>query len=321
MALAFAGLRQRSSGDAQGVGRDARSLDDPARRWRCTRAGVSVTGLGQRAGHWSRCASPEFPPMIRRSSAPVRGSPRKRSRARRLERLGARRDTERLVVRVRERSVTRTSTIRPWSCSACTRRGLLDEATRARSVAWLLAMQSANGGWAAFDKDNNVAPAGADPVRRFRRDDRSAQRGRHRARDRDARRARRRPQPSGGRSRARIPVRRAGAGGLVVRPLGRQPYLRHRRGAAGARGGRRADGLAAGAARGPLAGRAPRTPTVGSARAASRTSIATARAAARAPRRRRRGRCSALVAAGGRSHPRRCARRRTCARPAPGARR
>ncbi|HEX4420538.1 MAG TPA: squalene--hopene cyclase [Kofleriaceae bacterium] len=32
--------------------------------------------------------------------------------------------------------------------------GVLDAATRARAVAWVLAMQSANGGWAAFDKDN-----------------------------------------------------------------------------------------------------------------------------------------------------------------------
>jgi squalene-hopene/tetraprenyl-beta-curcumene cyclase len=32
--------------------------------------------------------------------------------------------------------------------------GALDRATRDRAVAWVLAMQSANGGWAAFDKDN-----------------------------------------------------------------------------------------------------------------------------------------------------------------------
>jgi squalene-hopene/tetraprenyl-beta-curcumene cyclase len=32
--------------------------------------------------------------------------------------------------------------------------GVLDDATRSRAVAWVLAMQSANGGWAAFDKDN-----------------------------------------------------------------------------------------------------------------------------------------------------------------------
>lgn len=32
--------------------------------------------------------------------------------------------------------------------------GALDDATRARALAWLLAMQSKNGGWAAFDKDN-----------------------------------------------------------------------------------------------------------------------------------------------------------------------
>ncbi|HEX3480479.1 MAG TPA: squalene--hopene cyclase [Kofleriaceae bacterium] len=34
------------------------------------------------------------------------------------------------------------------------RAGALDEPTRARAVAWLLAMQCSSGGWAAFDKDN-----------------------------------------------------------------------------------------------------------------------------------------------------------------------
>ena len=32
--------------------------------------------------------------------------------------------------------------------------GALDEATRTRALAWIFAMQSASGGWAAFDKDN-----------------------------------------------------------------------------------------------------------------------------------------------------------------------
>jgi squalene-hopene/tetraprenyl-beta-curcumene cyclase len=32
--------------------------------------------------------------------------------------------------------------------------GALDDATRARALAWIFAMQSENGGWAAFDKDN-----------------------------------------------------------------------------------------------------------------------------------------------------------------------
>src|SRR5205823_5978119 len=34
------------------------------------------------------------------------------------------------------------------------RGGALDEATRRRALAWIFAMQSASGGWAAFDKDN-----------------------------------------------------------------------------------------------------------------------------------------------------------------------
>jgi len=38
--------------------------------------------------------------------------------------------------------------------TALHRAGALDDATRDRAIAWLLAMQCENGGWAAFDKDN-----------------------------------------------------------------------------------------------------------------------------------------------------------------------
>lgn len=37
---------------------------------------------------------------------------------------------------------------------ALQRAGVLDDSTRSRALAWIFAMQSKNGGWAAFDKDN-----------------------------------------------------------------------------------------------------------------------------------------------------------------------
>ena len=78
----------------------------------------------------------------------------------------------------------------------------------------------------------------------------------------------------------------------MVRALGREPHLRHRRRAAGARRGRRADGQPRPCAA-PCAGwTSARTATAGSARAASRTSSARRAAAGRARHRRPRGRCS-----------------------------
>ena len=42
-----------------------------------------------------------------------------------------------------------------WSLLALHRAGALDDTdARDRALAWILAMQSKNGGWAAFDKDN-----------------------------------------------------------------------------------------------------------------------------------------------------------------------
>jgi len=115
--------------------------------------------------HWSRCASPEFPPMIRRSSAPVRGSPRKRSRARRLERRvpgvipsGWSFEFENDLYPDVDDSA--------WSCSACTRRGCsMRPRGRARSRVARDAERKRRLG--RVRQGQHVAPAGADPVRRF----------------------------------------------------------------------------------------------------------------------------------------------------------
>ena len=70
-------------------------------------------------------------------------------------------------------------------------RALLDQprirAMIDRALGWTLAMQSSNGGWAAFDKDNDQPDHHEDPVLRLRRSARSAVGRRHGARARSAR--------------------------------------------------------------------------------------------------------------------------------------
>ena len=61
--------------------------------------------------------------------------------------------------------------------------------TRARE--WIVGLQSKNGGWGAFDADNDLPLSQQHPVRRSRRAARSADRGRHRALRLDAGAARR----------------------------------------------------------------------------------------------------------------------------------
>jgi hypothetical protein len=55
------------------------------------------------------------------------------------------------------------------------------EATRKRALDWLLAMQSKDGGWAAFDVDNNWEIPEARSLRGSQRDARSDLRRYHRA--------------------------------------------------------------------------------------------------------------------------------------------
>jgi squalene-hopene/tetraprenyl-beta-curcumene cyclase len=71
---------------------------------------------------------------------------------------------------------------------ALSRARLPDERRKQRAIEtgkrWLLGMQSANGGWGAFDKDNTTA--GREIPLRLRRGDRPTERGRDRARRRGA---------------------------------------------------------------------------------------------------------------------------------------
>ena len=118
-------------------------------------------------------------------------------------------------------------------------------------------MQSRGGGWGAFDKDNDKKLLTEDPVLRLRRGARPAVGRRHRACARSFRQARPAAQPPVHAAR-RSPIsrREQEADGSVVRPLGRQLSLRHRRRAAGARRPRRGHARALYRPRLRLAGRA-----------------------------------------------------------------
>ena len=184
---------------------------------------------------------------------------------------------ERLVVRVRERSLSRHRRHRDGAARRSTAPAHSTTRRATRALAWIFAMQSESGGWAAFDKDNTSRLPALIPFADFGEMIESAERGRHRARRRDARRARLRSHAPRGRARDRLPVRAAGARGLVVRPLGREPHLR-RRARCCRRSRRSASRWTASRCGAPCAGSSSaRTATVASAKAASRTSSATAR--------------------------------------------
>ena len=111
-----------------------------------------------------------------------------------------------------------------------------DDAVK-RGLDWLVGMQSRSGGWGAFDVDNEAMWLYKIPFCDFGKvtDEPSADVTAHALETLGARGRLRR------RRRAGSALFASGAGGrrLVVRPLGRQPPLRHRRRAARARGMRR----------------------------------------------------------------------------------
>ncbi len=168
-----------------------------------------------------------------------------------------------------------------------------------RAREWIEGLQSRDGGWAAFDADNTdeylnnipfsdhgalLDPPSPDLTGALRV---------------DADPARREPRRTGGEGGRRLPHADAAAGRLVVRPLGRQLHLRHLVGAL------RAELRPASSRRPrPCAGPPPgscrsRTGTAAGARTGTATgSTMTATSRRRARRRRRPGRCSALMAAG-----------------------
>ena len=119
-----------------------------------------------------------------------------------------RRAARRLGVPIRQPALSRCRRHRrrrPWRWTA--RRASIRRsdyrAALARAREWIVGMQSANGGWGAFDADNAYLLSQQHSVRRSRRAARSADRGRHRALRVDAGAARRDAANSaGGRARA-----------------------------------------------------------------------------------------------------------------------
>ena len=132
----------------------------------------------------------------------------------------------------------------------------IDEAIQL-GVDWLIGMQSEGGGWGAFDKDNNQEILTKIPFCDFGEalDPPSVDVTAHVV-EAFGKLGLSRNHPSMV-ARARLRPPRAGAGGPVVRPLGRQLCLRHRRGAAGAGGDRRGHEPALYRPRLRLADRAP----------------------------------------------------------------
>jgi squalene cyclase len=96
-----------------------------------------------------------------------------------------------------------------------------------RGMEWTVGLQSKNGGWGAFDADNTADYLNDLPFADHGALLRSADCGRLRALRLDAGAAGRAAgQPAHG-SGHRLPAPRAGAGRQLVRPLGRELYLRH----------------------------------------------------------------------------------------------
>ena len=112
--------------------------------------------------------------------------------------------------------------------------GIGEEDAIRRGLDWLVGMQSRGGGWGAFDVDNQAMWLYKIPFCDFGKvtDEPSADVTAHSLEALGALGSHR----EAAEARGRVAPLRAGGGRLVVRPLGREPPLRHGRGAAGARG-------------------------------------------------------------------------------------
>ena len=163
-------------------------------------------------------------------------------------------------------------------------------------------MQCRDGGFAAFDADNTRALCRELPFCDFGEviDPPSADVTAHVLETLALEGRRERPARA---ARAALAAARAGAGRLVVRALGREPPLRHRRGRAGARGRRPAGRTPGDPARRALARRASRTTTAASARTCAPTTRCASRASAPRPPSQTAWALLALLAAGERGAP------------------
>ena len=203
-------------------------------------------------------------------------------------------------------STTPTSTTPPRSCSrcsACGRGGRELGAARCgrsqpRRCAGSRGCRAPSGGWGAFDADNTRSLVRELPFLDFGEviDEPSADVTAHAVEMLAALGLADAPAARRGRA---VADRPAGARRVVVRALGRQPRVRHRRG--GARADRRRRGPVARVhpARRAVAARSTRTKTAAGARTRAPTTTRSGSGAARAPPRRPRGRCSRCTPPGG----------------------
>ena len=131
-------------------------------------------------------------------------------------------------------TTTPTSTTRPSSPLALHGMGIGEEDAIARGVDWLVGMQSRGGGWGAFDVDNDAMWLYKIPFCDFGKvtDEPTADVTAHSLEALGALGVHRDAAERG----VEWLLVGAGGGRLVVRPLGRQPHLRHRRRATRARG-------------------------------------------------------------------------------------
>ncbi len=195
--LPVAGLGH-GAGDARAQRRRLRG-DDPAI---ARAARVAARRGGHACAATGRCDGPRSRPAAGRSSSPT--------------------------------STTPTSTTPSRSCSrsrassgAAPLRARIDGAI-ARALRWVEGMQSSDGGWGAFDADNTRSLVRELPFLDFGEviDEPSADVTAHAV---EMLAALGLARHSRGPARRALAARRAGARRLVVRALGRQPRLRHRR--------------------------------------------------------------------------------------------
>ena len=271
---------------------DSRSVGAPAgpsRRLEACQSPVWDTALVADRAQRRRAARRPPGAHARRRLAARRGGRRSRRLVGRAPAARARR----LGVRVRQRQLPRRRRHRRGRARAAPRQGRARGCDGAveRAARWVEGMQSSGGGWGAFDAENTRTMVRELPFLDFGEviDEPSADVSAHALEmlaelgladtlGRPARHA--------------LAGRAAGGRRLVVRALGRQPRLRHRR--RRARADRRRHGpLPTSASSAPCAGcSTTRTKTAAGARIRAPTTRPSGSGAARAPPRRPPGRCS-----------------------------